>query len=71
MFDMRLSRTPLFLELRSRIVTDGKQDDILILVAWLLSNFTDDGTKPFSECKPTKDDRPRRCNVLACSRAVR
>ncbi len=40
---MPLRRTPLFLELRSRIVADGKRDDIVVLVAWLLTNFTDDG----------------------------
>jgi len=44
MFDMGLSRTPLFLDLRSRIVADAKREDILIFVAWLLSNFTDEGT---------------------------
>jgi hypothetical protein len=41
---MQLPRTPLFVELRERIVTEAKREDVRILVAWLLSNFTDDGS---------------------------
>jgi len=46
MFDleMRLRRSPLFEELRSRIKLESKRDDIVTLVAWLLVHFTDDGT---------------------------
>jgi hypothetical protein len=40
---MPVRRTPLFQELRSQIVADAKRDDIVVLVAWLLTNFTDDG----------------------------
>jgi hypothetical protein len=40
---MPLHRTPLFLEVREKIVGHSKREDIVVLVAWLLTNFTDDG----------------------------
>jgi hypothetical protein len=39
-----LQRTPLFLEVRERIVSEAKREDLVVLVAWLLTNFTDDGS---------------------------
>jgi hypothetical protein len=36
-------RTPLFEEIRLRIKAQAKRNDIVVLVAWLASNFLDDG----------------------------
>jgi hypothetical protein len=36
-------RTALFEEIRLRIKSEAKRDDIVVLVAWLASNFLDDG----------------------------
>lgn len=40
---MPLERTLLFEEIRQRLKTEGKRADIIVLVAWLLANFLDDG----------------------------
>jgi hypothetical protein len=40
---MSLVRTELFEEIRARLKRDGKREDIVVLLAWLLSNFLDDG----------------------------
>ena len=39
----RLPRPALFEEIRQRLKIDAKRDDIVMLVAWLLTHFTDDG----------------------------
>jgi hypothetical protein len=40
---MSLERTELFEEIRQRLKRDGKREDIVVLTAWLLTNFLDDG----------------------------
>ena len=39
----RLPGRPLFEEIRQRLKIDAKRDDIVVLVAWLLTHFTDEG----------------------------
>ena len=36
-------RTALFEEIRARLKQQGKREDVAVLLAWLLSNFLDDG----------------------------
>jgi hypothetical protein len=36
-------RTLLFEEIRARLKQEGKREDVTVLMAWLLSNFMDDG----------------------------
>ena len=36
-------RTPLFEEIRARLKTESRREDIVVLIAWLLANFLDDG----------------------------
>ena len=43
MRSMPFEQTAIFEEIRQRLKRDGKRDDIVILTAWLLANFLDDG----------------------------
>ena len=36
-------RTALFEEIRLKLKTAGKRDDIVVLLSWLAANFMDDG----------------------------
>jgi hypothetical protein len=60
-----LERTTLFKEIRQRLKTDGKRADIIVLVAWLLTNFLDDGQLRSPSGARRKKDRARRRGVLA------
>ncbi len=40
---MASQRTVLFEEIRQRLKIESKREDIVMLVAWLLTHFTDDG----------------------------
>lgn len=40
---MGLQRSPLFEEIRHRLKTESKRDDVVALIVWLLTHFTDEG----------------------------
>lgn len=59
-----IHRSPLFEEIRQRVKSESKRDDVIALIAWLLIHFTDEPS-PFAASCTTQDDRPRRDDVLA------
>ena len=40
---MGLRRTPFFEELSERIKSKSRRDDVVVLVAWMLTHYNDDG----------------------------
>jgi len=40
---LNIQRSAFFEELRQRLKSESKREDIVVLIAWLLTHFTDDG----------------------------
>jgi hypothetical protein len=51
---MAPKRTPLFDALRQRLKDEAKRDDVLVLIFWLLTHFTDEGLIRSPQSPPRK-----------------